>query len=40
MSMLFATNAKTVDQAEREFTNEIGLLLSRRGDKPLPELKI
>jgi translation elongation factor P/translation initiation factor 5A len=39
MSMLFATNATTVDQAEREFTNEIGLLLSRRGDKPLPELK-
>lgn len=30
LTMVFATGAKTVDEAEREFTDEFALLLSRR----------
>lgn len=34
MTMLFATQAKTVDEAEREFTDEYERLQSRKGVSP------
>ena len=32
ITMSFATQAKTIEQAESEFTDELELLMSRRGD--------
>lgn len=38
MTMMFPTQAKTVDEAEREFTDEYELLMSRRQSSPDPVL--
>lgn len=36
LTMLFPTEAKTVDEAEREFTDEYDLLITRKETQPCP----